>query len=82
VVECGSIFATLQLLQTSEAVAMLPESVVRDYLKAGLLRELPLAVGQKLTGFGVLTRREDVLSEPAQAFCALLRKYATHGAHA
>ena len=47
-----------------------------------LLRELPLAVGQKLTGFGVLTRREDVLSEPAQAFCALLRKYATHGAHA
>ncbi|MFW6166814.1 MAG: LysR family transcriptional regulator [Ralstonia sp.] len=82
VVECGSIFATLQLLQTSEAVAMLPESVVRDYLKAGLLRELPLAVGQKLTGFGVLTRREDVLSEPAQAFCALQRKYATHGAHA
>lgn len=82
VVECGSIFATLQLLQTSEAVAMLPESVARDYLKAGLLRALPLAVGQKLTGFGVLTRREDALSEPAQAFCTLLRKYAARGSHA
>ena len=34
VVECASIFATLQLLQNSDAVAMLPESVVRDYLRA------------------------------------------------
>lgn len=45
-VECTSIFATLQLLQRADAVAMLPESVVRDHLKAELLTQLPFAVGK------------------------------------
>jgi len=38
-IECTSIFATLQLVQSSEAVAMLPESVVRDHVKARRLRD-------------------------------------------
>jgi DNA-binding transcriptional LysR family regulator len=37
----------LQLLQSSDAVAVLPESVVRDSLDTGLLRRLPIAVGGK-----------------------------------
>ena len=74
-VECSSIFATLQLLQNSEAIAMLPESVVRDYLKAGVLAALPVEIGKALTGFGLLVRKDKSLSEPAQRFAVLLRKY-------
>jgi DNA-binding transcriptional LysR family regulator len=75
IVECASIFATLQLLQNSDAVAMLPESVVRDYLRAHLLAELPVEIGTSLSGFGLLRRKFETLSEPAEYFIALLRKY-------
>lgn len=75
VVECTSIFATLQLLQTSDAVAMLPESVVRDHLKAGLLAQLGLTVGKSLPGFGILTRRGDPISATAADFIQSLRHY-------
>ncbi|MDB5848404.1 MAG: transcriptional regulator, LysR family [Rhodoferax sp.] len=76
VVECASVFATLQLLQTSDAVAVLPESVVRDHIKAGLLRVLPVPIGKDLKGFGVLTRKGEGLSEVASLFVGLLHHYA------
>ena len=75
-IECTSIFATLQLVQSSDAVAMLPESVVRDHVKAGLLFELPIAVGHDLKAFGVLTRKQEPLSEVATAFVAHLKRNA------
>jgi DNA-binding transcriptional LysR family regulator len=76
VVECASVFATLQLLQTSDAVAMLPESVVRDHVKSKLLRALPITVGKQLKGFGILTRKGEALSETAASFVAKLQRYA------
>ncbi|NKF24224.1 LysR substrate-binding domain-containing protein [Solimonas marina] len=75
IVECGSIFATLQLVQNSDAIAMLPESVVRDHLRAGLLVMLPIEIGHHLEGFGVLTRKDETLAEPAVRFIELLRRY-------
>jgi DNA-binding transcriptional LysR family regulator len=77
VVECTSIFATLQLLQKTDAVAMLPESVVRDHLQAGLLFQLPLTVGMSLPGFGILTRRGEPISATASEFIESLRRYGT-----
>jgi DNA-binding transcriptional LysR family regulator len=74
-VECTSIFATLQLLQKSDAISMLPESVVRDHLNAGLLVRLPLTVGQSLPGFGILTRRGEALSPIAAELVESLRRY-------
>ena len=76
VVECTSIFASLQLIQSSDAIAMLPESVTRDYVKTGLLKVLPLPIGQRLTAFGVLTRKGETLSEPAAAFVRHLHQRA------
>ena len=76
VVECTSIFATLQLVQSSDAVSMLPESVVQDYIGAGLLIALPISVGQDLKAFGLLTRKDEPLSEIAQAFVAHLERHA------
>jgi len=75
IVECTSIFATLQLLHTSDAVTMLPESVVRDHLHAGFLTRLKLNVGKSLPGFGILTKRGDPLSATATEFIERLRHY-------
>ncbi|RJF83349.1 LysR family transcriptional regulator [Azospirillum cavernae] len=75
-VEASSIFATLQLLQTSDAVSVLPESVVRDHLRAGLLCRLPMVIGKNLTGFGILTRKGEALGASAIDFVRALRVYA------
>jgi DNA-binding transcriptional LysR family regulator len=75
VVECTSIFATLQLLQKTDAVAVLPESVVRDHLRAGLLVQLPPTIGKRLPGFGILTRRRIPLGATALSFIEALRRY-------
>jgi DNA-binding transcriptional LysR family regulator len=71
--ECASIFATLQLLENYNAVAMLPESVVRDHVRGKLLVALPVEIGKSLPGFGILTRKGEPLAEPAEHFVELLR---------
>ena len=73
--ECASIFATLQLLEKYDAVAMLPESVVRDHVRGNLLVPLPLEIGKSLPGFGILTRKAEPLGEPAEHFVGLLRRF-------
>ncbi|NIE65923.1 LysR family transcriptional regulator [Burkholderia sp. Ax-1719] len=73
--ESASIFATLQLLESFDAVAMLPESVVRDHVRGKLLTVLPLEIGKSLPGFGVLTRKGEALAEPAEHFVGLLRRF-------
>ncbi|GLU33798.1 LysR family transcriptional regulator [Trinickia caryophylli] len=73
--ECASIFATLQLLEKYDAVAMLPESVVRDHVRGNLLVPLPLEIGKSLPGFGILTRKAEPLNEPAEHFVGLLRRF-------
>ncbi|MCW8209324.1 LysR family transcriptional regulator [Verminephrobacter aporrectodeae subsp. tuberculatae] len=75
-IECTSIFATLQLVQSSDAIAMLPESVVRDHVRARLLQVLPIEIGRDLRAFGLLTRKNETLSEFATLFVDHLRRYA------
>jgi DNA-binding transcriptional LysR family regulator len=82
VIECTSIFATLQLVQSSDAIAVLPESVVRDHVQARLLVALPLVVGRDLKAFGLLTRKDEPLSEVAMAFVAHLERNASAAAPA
>jgi DNA-binding transcriptional LysR family regulator len=76
VIECTSIFATLQLVQSSNAIAVLPESVVHDHVKAGLLHTLPINVGKNLKMFGVLVRKAEPLSDVAAAFVRHLERRA------
>ena len=75
-IECTSIFATLQLVQSSDAITLLPESVVRDHVTAGLLHELPRSVGTNLKAFGVLTRKDEPLSDIAMDFVEHLQRTA------
>jgi DNA-binding transcriptional LysR family regulator len=74
-IECTSIFATLQLVQKSDAVTVLPESVVRDHVDAGLLVRLPVTVGKNFPGFGILTRRGEPLGDAAREFIQALRRH-------
>lgn len=72
-VECSSVFAILQLLQSTDAVTIVSESVVRDHVRAGLLRTLPLNVGADLKGFGLITRKGEPLSDIASQFAIYLK---------
>lgn len=76
VIECGSIFAILNLVQVSDAIALLPTSVVDAHLKAGLLDQLPMRPTISVPGFGLVTRKGDIPSEPARMFADILRRHA------
>ncbi len=80
VVECVSIFATLNLVQVSDAVAVLPVPVVDAHLRAGLLVTLPLRPKIAVTGFGLVTRKGETPSTTAATFAAYLRSHAGRSA--
>ena len=79
VVECSSVFAVLQIIQGTDSVAAVSESVVRDHVRAGLIEVLPLRFGQVLQSFGILSRRGEMLSQVAQDFAGCLRDAARLG---
>ncbi|MFB4204737.1 HTH-type transcriptional regulator GbpR [wastewater metagenome] len=76
IIECGSIYAALQLVKRGDGVLVLPESVLRDYLAFGEIVALPISVGKTLSPFGILTRKNEALSEPVRHFCTILRRMA------
>ncbi|WP_275286601.1 LysR family transcriptional regulator [Halomonas elongata] len=78
IIECGSIFAALQLVKRSDGVLVMPESVLRDYLAIGLIKALPISVGKTLSPFGILIRKNEALSEPVRHLCSILRGIAGH----
>ena len=76
VVECVSIFAILNLVQVSDAVAILPVSVVYAHLRAGLLVHLPMRPTVSVGGFGLVTRKDEEPNEVSRTFSNFLRKHA------
>ena len=72
-VECSSVFAILQLLQHGNSIALFPEPVVRDHLRAHLLCRLPVRIEGRLPVFGILTRRNVPLRPTAEAFVEAIR---------
>jgi DNA-binding transcriptional LysR family regulator len=77
VIECSSTFAILQFLKSRDAIAVLPESVLRDHINAGLLATLNVALTQRLAPFGILTRKDEKLSNLAASFTARLHALVT-----
>jgi DNA-binding transcriptional LysR family regulator len=73
IIESAECFATLQIIQQSDAIALLPEAIVRDRLHTGLIARLPVALGKQRPNFGILIRRSDPLSEDAKDFRDILR---------
>jgi DNA-binding transcriptional LysR family regulator len=66
----------LNLVQVSDAVALLPEAVVDAHIKAGLFTTFPIQPDIRLTGFGLVMRRKETLGEAALEFCNILRSRA------
>jgi DNA-binding transcriptional LysR family regulator len=78
VVETTSIFATLQLLQGSDMIAMLAASAVGDYIRRGIIAQLPISFDRQLEDYKVLTRKGDVLSPAAEEFVDIIVDVAQH----
>lgn len=76
IIECGSIFAALQLVMRSDGILVMAETVLRDYLEMERVVALPLTLGKTLSPYGILSRRDESLSEPVRHFCDILRDVA------
>ncbi|WP_264297450.1 LysR substrate-binding domain-containing protein [Salinicola avicenniae] len=68
VVETTSTQTTLQMVSASDAIALLPTSVLKTAVSAGKFTALPLTIGEPLGYYGVLTRKHEESSEQVQAF--------------
>lgn len=75
-VETTSIQVTLQLLQTSDMLAVLPRSVLRRPLESGQYVLLKRIIGKPLNYYGIITRRDEPLSIAAQELIEHLRRLA------
>jgi len=76
IIEANSILTVFRILERSDAIAMLSESLIRDQIRAGLLCRLPIKIDARLTGFGLLTRRGEPLQGTAAEFADRIRAIA------
>jgi DNA-binding transcriptional LysR family regulator len=76
VVETSALPVTLALLQITNMIAVLPEQAVLPYSATGLVTILPVDLGVKMDAFGIITRRDHLLSPGAEVVLKLLRKTA------
>ncbi|WP_019938762.1 LysR family transcriptional regulator [Bordetella sp. FB-8] len=80
IIECSSVYSMQQLVQLTDAIMVLSESALRDYLRMGLVKALPLGfaelVAETLAPFGILMRRNEPLTQEQRTFIALLREQA------
>lgn len=81
IIECGSVYAMQQLVQLTNALMVLSETALSDYLKMGLVRALPLELEERMAPFGLLWRHGEKPSQEQSTFIELLRRRAVelHG---
>jgi DNA-binding transcriptional LysR family regulator len=72
----GSLHMTVTLLLQSDAITILPESLIRAPLQVGQLVRLPISTGDNEFEFGILTRRDEPLGAIASDFADILRRIA------
>ena len=80
VIETVSIVATLALLQSGDALAVLPWALAGHYASRGLLVRLPLETPGAVIETDIITRRRRALAPAAQALCAALDAVAEEAA--
>lgn len=82
IIECSSVYSMQQLVQLTDAIMVLSESALRDYLKMGLVKALPVKIEERMAPFGLLTRKGEAASRERVQFIELLRKRAAEQAFA
>lgn len=76
VVETTALSLTTALLEDSDMLSVLPSEVVRHYAEHGMLATLPLQLDCKMDAFGLITRRDQLLSPSAAAMLRIVREVA------
>ncbi len=76
IIECSSVYSMQQLIQLTDAIMVLSESALRDYLKMGLVVALPVELEVTLAPFGILLRKGEPVSRELGLFIDLLRQKA------
>ncbi|NWC97066.1 MULTISPECIES: LysR family transcriptional regulator [unclassified Pseudomonas] len=76
IIECSSVYSMQQLIQLTDAIMVLSESALRDYLKMGLVVALPVALEVQLAPFGIMLRKGDPVSRELGLFVDMLRQKA------
>jgi DNA-binding transcriptional LysR family regulator len=79
IIECSSVYSMQQLVQLTDALMVLSESAMRDYLKMGLVKALPVTLDAQMAPFGLLRRRHESVSRELAQFIELLRRRAQDG---
>jgi DNA-binding transcriptional LysR family regulator len=74
VVESDSISGTLRMVLASDAVTLLPESIIQDQLQSNFIARLPLAIAGNSVEFGMLSRRGEPLAPALRDCQELLRR--------
>jgi DNA-binding transcriptional LysR family regulator len=68
ITETASTLATTALLEASDMLAVMPESLAAHYARLGVLRALPLALPMRVPDIHLVWRRGRECSAPAAAF--------------
>ncbi|CAB5684261.1 Galactose-binding protein regulator [Delftia tsuruhatensis] len=82
VIECSSVYSMQQLVQLTDAAMLLSESALKDYLRMGLVKALPLRLDAPLAPFGILARADEALNPEQQKFIDLLHSLGRADDHA
>ncbi|WP_235489589.1 MULTISPECIES: LysR family transcriptional regulator [unclassified Achromobacter] len=80
VTECSSVYSMQQLIQLTDAVMVLSESALRDYLEMKLVVALPVAIPAELAPFGIILRKNETMTREQARFVDLLQKLARSAA--
>lgn len=78
-VETASVLTTTTLLRSTDMIAVLPDSIARDYAAIGWLSILPVQIELQLEPYGIITRKERFPAPAVATFQDCLRAVATAG---
>jgi DNA-binding transcriptional LysR family regulator len=73
VVETASLMFTTKMLQQSDMISVVATDVARYYANHGMLAILPMALPCQMDAFGIITRRDRLLSPAAKVMMRALK---------
>ncbi len=76
-IETASLMFTTKMLQQSNMLSVVATDVARYYADHGMLSILPMALPCQMDAFGIITRRDRLLSPAAKVMLAALKTTAT-----
>jgi len=73
VVDTTALLLIIALLQHTDSLHLMPLDVARYYAQLSILSILPIEVPVKMDGFGIITRRDNLLSPSAAVLLDAVR---------